>query len=87
MPVAEMLQRMDSAELSEWMAYYQIEPFGERLADHRAGLVTAAIYNVNRPKNRKAYSPSDFMPKEPQRKRNKSASELRRIAESIVRAF
>lgn len=65
MTVRELLARIDSRELSEWMAYYQLEPWGTETEDLRTGLVTSAIYNVNRDpkKNRRPFSPEDFVPK------------------------
>ncbi len=35
MTVSELLDRIDSRELSEWIAYYAIEPFGEERGDLR----------------------------------------------------
>jgi hypothetical protein len=46
--VRELLARIDSAELTEWMAYERLEPFGGRGDDLRIGSTVAAIYNVNR---------------------------------------
>lgn len=60
--VAELEQRMGVLELTEWMAYYQIEPFGEERADLRAGIVAATVANTFRGKNSKAAAPQDFMP-------------------------
>lgn len=44
------------------MAYYQIEPFGERAAFFRSGLIAATIANANRNPKRPAFKVSDFMP-------------------------
>jgi len=33
MPVRELLARIGSDELTEWMAFYQLEPFGDMRAD------------------------------------------------------
>lgn len=64
MPREEMLDRMSSHELSEWMAYANIEPFGEDRADLRAGTISSVIANTNRDPKKKAdpYEPIDFMP-------------------------
>ena len=62
MTVRELLARVDSRELSEWMAYYQLDPFGNVREDLQAGIVASTIANVNRGKNDKAFQPSDFMP-------------------------
>lgn len=59
MPVGVMLASMSSRELSEWMAYYELEPFGEGRADLRAGTVAAV---VARSAGSKSAKPSDFMP-------------------------
>jgi len=68
MTVAELGQRMSSAELTEWMAFFSLEPWGTEVEDWRAAMVASVIANVNRdPKKRKPYEPKDFMPRyEPQ---------------------
>lgn len=41
--LAELLERFSSQELTRWMAYEQVEPFGERALDDRfAMLIWAA---------------------------------------------
>lgn len=59
-----MLARMSSRELTEWMAYATLEPFGAERGDLRAGIVASTIANVNRdPKSRpEPFAPQDFMP-------------------------
>jgi len=53
---------MDSKELSEWAAFYSIEPFGYfRSADLPAGIVASTIANCNRTKHSQTFSPKDFM--------------------------
>ena len=62
MTVRTMLASMDSKELSEWAAYYSIEPFGYfRSADLPAGIVASTIANCNRTRNSKTFTPKDFM--------------------------
>ena len=58
-----MLREIDSAELTEWQAYYALEPFGELVADQRHGIATAVLANVNRdPKRRpQPYQAADFI--------------------------
>jgi hypothetical protein len=65
MPVGELLRRTTSRELTEWMAFYELEPFGPERGDLRAGIVAATVANANRdPKKvKKAFEPQDFMPK------------------------
>jgi hypothetical protein len=57
-----MLREMGSRELSGWIAYSELEPFGEERGDLRAGIVASTIVNVNRGANSEACKPSDFMP-------------------------
>ena len=62
MPVRELLSRVGSDELTEWMAFYQLEPFGEVRADLRSGVVAATFANAHRTKDARAFTPEDFMP-------------------------
>lgn len=59
----EVLEKHSSRELTEWMAFMQVEPFGEERADLRAGIVASTIANVVRKKGGKMAKPEDFMPK------------------------
>jgi hypothetical protein len=60
--VDQLLSEISSEELSEWMAYYQLEPFGDERADWRSGMMAATMANLQRSKNRAPYKPEDFMP-------------------------
>ena len=62
MTVRELENRMSSRELSEWMAYSSIEPFGEYREDYRAGLIAATIANCAGAGKKKALQPTDFIP-------------------------
>ena len=62
MPVRELLARIGSDELTEWMAFYQLEPFGDLRADLRSGVISSTIANANRAKHSQAFTPEDFMP-------------------------
>ena len=53
---------MTSAQLSEWMAFYRLEPWGEERADLRAGIVASTIANSNRGKGQKPFKVADFLP-------------------------
>lgn len=58
---------MSSYEFAEWIAYSQIEPFGQDRFDLPAAIIAATIANVHRPENHEPYTPSDFLPSfEPQ---------------------
>lgn len=65
MTVGELLERIDSRELSEWMAFERLEgPIGPWRADFHAGMVSSVLANIyrNRKKKKKAFVPSDFIP-------------------------
>lgn len=63
MTVNELLIRISSQELSEWLAYYELEPFGEERADLRMGILASVFANANRdPKKGRAFKPQDFIP-------------------------
>jgi len=70
MTVAELLGRISSRELSEWMAFSQLEPFGAEAGYVGHAITASTVANVNRGKGQKAYEVQDFMPtmgkKEPQ---------------------
>ncbi len=50
-------------ELTEWRAYYGLEPFGELVADQRHGIATSVLANVNRDAKRhpEPYQAADFV--------------------------
>ena len=62
MTVRELLARMDSLELSEWVAFYSLEPWGDERADLRQAITSATLANIHRGKGQRAYKPEDFMP-------------------------
>lgn len=63
MLVGPMLEAIDSRELSEWIAYAELEPFGEERADLRAGIIASTNVNLWRSKGQPACRADAFMPK------------------------
>lgn len=62
MTVGELLERVSSRELSEWMAYYALEPFGQERGDLQAGVVASVMANAWKgAKERRTFEPGDFM--------------------------
>jgi hypothetical protein len=55
-----MLARVGSRQVSEWIEYAKLEPFGEERADLRSAIVAATLVNLWSKKKAKA---EDFMPK------------------------
>jgi hypothetical protein len=62
MTVRELLQRIDSAELAEWIAYYGLEPFGQERDSLHSGIIAATIANAHSSSKSKTFQPADFMP-------------------------
>lgn len=64
MTVGELSQKMTSDELTEWMAFFQLEPWGTEVEDIRSAIIATVIANANRdPKKQRAFKIEDFMPK------------------------
>lgn len=66
------VEAMPASALCEYIAMYQIEPFGEDRDDLRTGYAAAVSYNLNRQRGQKAMKPSDFLPEFKPRKRQTS---------------
>ena len=60
---AELLNRISSHELTEWMVYGQIEPFGQETQYFGPAITSSILANVNRKKGTKPAKVDDFMPK------------------------
>ena len=73
---------MSSAEITEWMAYYSIEPFGSGIDLLGNAIVASTIANINRKKGAKAYKPSDFIPKF--KKKKQTVEEMLQFAEMMT---
>jgi hypothetical protein len=58
MTVKELLERMDSRELTEWRAYYNIDPWGEERADLRQAQTSAIMASAF---DKKQWQVKDFM--------------------------
>lgn len=57
---------MSARELSEWAAFFALEPFGYQAGLHGSAVVASTIANVNRRKGQRAFKPADFLPDETQ---------------------
>ena len=53
---------MSSAELTEWMAFSTLEPFGGDTQYLGSAIVASTVANVNRGKNQNEFKPLDFVP-------------------------
>ncbi len=48
MSVRQAQMQISSAEFTEWQAFYELEPFGDIVADLRHGSATSVLANINR---------------------------------------
>lgn len=63
MTVRQLLASTDSEELTAWMGFERIEPFGALMEEHRSGQIAAAVFNSQRSKPESpVLTPSDFSP-------------------------
>jgi hypothetical protein len=70
--VRELLDGMDMPEFMRWVAYHELDPFGEERGDLRAALVASVVANVH--STGRTFKPSDFMPRFGQRRRRRRQS-------------
>lgn len=62
MTVADLDSRLDSAELTEWMAFEGLTgPLGRRRTDIQTATIAATIANSNRGKGGRKFKLSDFL--------------------------
>lgn len=54
MPRAELLSRMSSRELTEWMIYETLEPFPAERIDQETAMLAALTANANRDEKKRA---------------------------------
>jgi len=85
MPRGEMLARMSSAELTEWIAFYSLEPFGADADYIGHAIVASTVANRHRPKTEKEHKVEEFMPKF--EKKRKSVDEMLQIAQAYTIAM
>jgi hypothetical protein len=52
---------MSSLEFSGWMAFYNVDPWGEERADLRAALIACTIANVNRGEGQEPFEIEQFL--------------------------
>ena len=58
---SRMMREMPREELSEWMVYSQLEPFGSWFNEYRSAMIAAASVAPHRKKGSRTPRPKDFM--------------------------
>lgn len=69
---------MTVTEYSEWIAYANLEPFGEERADLRAGIVASTVANCAMGRKGPSLKPKDFMPEFGKRVKNMTGAAMAR---------
>ena len=77
---------MSSAELTEWIAFYNLEPFGGDTKYIGDAITASTIANVNRKKGSKAMKPDDFIPKF-EAKKEQGLDEMLQVAKMMTAAL
>lgn len=80
----QVLNSHSSKELSEWIAYNNIDPFGNMRGDIQAGIISSTMANLWADEKTK---PDDFIPEFKGVKEKQNWSEQKRIAEMLNTAF
>lgn len=83
MTVEHLLKTISSEELSEWLAFHSLEPWGEDRADLRAAIGHSLFYNAN---SKHPKSPIDFMAYTPP-KPQQTPEEMRKVIRQLGIAY
>jgi hypothetical protein len=62
MSVRRAQAEISGNEFAEWIAYIELEPFGEERGDLRSAIIASTIANAFRKKGARLFKPEDFMP-------------------------
>jgi hypothetical protein len=57
-----LLPMLNSRQITEWQAYWEMEPFGEIAAEFRSGQIAAMIVNTHLRKGSQPMKAADFVP-------------------------
>ena len=82
---AELMERISSQELNEWMAFYTLEPFGADAYYLGHAITASTVANANRGKSTKAMKVQDFMPQF--EKKEQGVDEMLNIAAVMTAAM
>lgn len=89
-PIAQLKAEMSHREFVSWLAFYEVEPWGEERADLRAGIVASTVANCHVSRKGKGFKPSDFMPdfgKAAKRKTGQTREEQMAVFDTLKRMY
>jgi hypothetical protein len=91
MTVQQLLDNVSSSEITEWIAFMEMELFDQVRSDYRMAVNTAVLANVNRTdKKQKVFEPKDFMPnfeETIEKNKNDTPEELAKKMNAIANMF
>ena len=61
--VDSMLRELTAEQLSEWAAFYDLEPWGFHEENRRVGVIASTVANMAGKRLKREVSPADFMPR------------------------
>ena len=85
------MQSLSREELSEWQAFWQLEPFGSQFDEYRSALIASVVAEVNRNRKKrgKAFTPKEFMPEwgkdEPKKDQPQSGMDMFEFVKGVQR--
>jgi len=89
--VDRLLSRLTPGQFREWVAYFELEPWGPTREDFRCGLLYALMYNLWTDSKAKRIGPEDVFPglggPAPPPRRRKTAQELVLAMQGITAAL
>lgn len=83
MSVRRAKHEISSAEYADWVALFELEPWGGYIDDLRAGTLMSLIYNINRSRDAPAARAADFTPWSGWHDRKPSVRSAEEIAASV----
>lgn len=78
---------LSSPDVTDWLAFFEGQPFGPSREDERFGMLCALIRNQNRQKNEKPLRAQDFFPNFETRIMQEKASTTRSSPEHIAKVM
>lgn len=77
--VKELELTLSGHELSEWQAFFRLDPFGEDRADLRNAMLISSLVNLFKGKKSQPVRPEDYMLFLNKRRKSKVTNEIARV--------
>lgn len=83
----EAQERLSAKEFSEWLAYFQLEPWGEYRDDLRMGVLTVRVANALRSKDSQPTTLKDYIFRFDEDPEEKTEAEKQSQVEALYHKF